>query len=112
MEHHRDPQENASRVSGVVTLREPHPVRATAVLCGAVATGAWLVAFGLLATTLPGYLLWTLLAGALAWLASWMLARAGDRGAAVGVAAATGVAWTVAVISVVTQWARLGVWPV
>lgn len=94
------------------TLREAHPVRAGAVLCGAVAAGAWLLVFGLLSVTLRGYLLSTLLAGALAWLAALVLAQHGNRGVAVGVAAAIGVAWAVAALSVTAQWARLGVWPV
>lgn len=87
-------------------------MRAGAVLSGAVATGVWLLVFGLLSVTLRGYLLWTLLAGVLAWLASLGLAQRGDRGVAVGVAAAIGVAWAVATLSVAAQWARLGVWPV
>lgn len=93
-------------------MREPHPVRASAVLYGALATGAWLVAFGLLSVTLRDYLSWILVAGALAWLASYVLARAGDRGVAVGVAAATGVAWAVAALHAVAGWVRLGIWPV
>lgn len=94
------------------TLREPHPVRAGAVLCGAVSAGIWLLSFGLLSVTLRGYLLWTVVAGVGAWLAAYALARNGDRGVAVGVAAAAGVAWAVAALSVLTEWARLGVWPV
>jgi len=94
------------------TLREPHPVRAGAVLCGALAGAAWLLTFALLSVTLRGYLSWTLLGGGLAWLAALMLSRRGDRGVAVGLAAATGVAWTVATLSVLAEWARLGAWPV
>lgn len=94
------------------TLREPHPVRAGAVLCGAIASGIWLLAFGLLSVTLRGYLGWTLLAGLLAWSAAIVLARRGNRGVATGVAAATGVAWAVAFLSVVAEWIRQGVWPV
>jgi hypothetical protein len=93
------------------TLREPHPVRAGAVLCGALAGATWLLTFALLSVTLRGYLSWTLVAGALAWLAALMLSRRGDRGVAVGLAAATGVAWTVATLSVLAEWVRLGVWP-
>ncbi|HCT75499.1 MAG TPA: hypothetical protein DGT23_02685 [Micromonosporaceae bacterium] len=94
------------------TLREPHPVRAGAVLWGAIAAGVWLLAFGLLSVTLRGYLSWTLVAGLAAWLAAYSLARHGDRGVATGVAAATGVAWAVAMLSVLTEWIRLGTWPV
>jgi hypothetical protein len=94
------------------TLREPHPVRATAVLCGALAGAGWLLAFALLSVTLGGYLLWTLSAGTVAWLVAYLLARRGDRGVAAGLAAAIGVAWSVAVLSFVAEWARWGTWPV
>jgi hypothetical protein len=97
--------------AGPPTLREPHPVRAGAVLCGALAGAAWLLTFALLSVTLRGYLSWTLLGGSLAWLAALMLSRKGDRGVAVGLAAATGVAWTVATLSVLAEWVRLGAWP-
>lgn len=93
-------------------LREPHPVRAGAVLCGALGAGAWLLSFGLLSVTMRGYLCWTLLAGGVAWLAALGLARSGDRGVAVGIAAAVGVAWSVAALSVLTEWIRLGALPV
>jgi hypothetical protein len=82
------------------------------VLCGALGAGVWLLAFGLLSVTLRGYLSWTGFAGVIAWLAALGLARSGDRGVAVGIAAAIGVAWSVAALSVLTEWFRLGVWPV
>ncbi|WP_020522572.1 hypothetical protein [Catelliglobosispora koreensis] len=94
------------------TLREPHPVRPSAVLCGAIAAGVWLLAFGTFGVTLRGYLGWTLLSGGLAWVAAVLLSARGDRGVAVGVAAATGVAWAVATLSVFAEWARMGAWPV
>ena len=81
-------------------------------LCGALAGTAWLLTFALLGVTLSGYLSWTLLGGGLAWLVALMLSKGGDRGVAVGLAAATGVAWTVATLSVLAEWARLGAWPV
>jgi hypothetical protein len=93
-------------------LREAHPVRAVAVLVGALAAGVWLLAFGLLSVTLRGHIAWTSLAGVTAWCAALFLARKGDRGVAVGIAAATGVALTVAALSVLAEWARQGVWPV
>ena len=71
-------------------LREPHPVRAGAVLCGGVGAAVWLLAFGLQSVTLRGYLWWTLVAGLTAWLAAYLLAITGDRGVATGVAAAAG----------------------
>jgi hypothetical protein len=101
-----------TRLKSRATLREPHPVRAGAVACGAFAGGVWLITFGSLSITLRGYLLWTAFAGATAWLTSLALARSGDRGVAVGVAAATGVAWSVAAVVLLAQWYRLGVWPV
>jgi len=93
-------------------LREPHPVRAGGVLSGAVGAGVWLLAFGLQSVTLRGYVSWTVAAGVLAWLAAWGLAHSGDRGVAVGIAAAVGVAWSVTALTVLTEWFRLGVWPV
>lgn len=92
-------------------LREPHPVRLWAVVLGAFTGGVWLVAFGLLGESLAGYLGWTLTAGLAAWAAAYGLVRFGDRGVAVGVAAAVGMAWTAAALSVVAEWNRVGYWP-
>ncbi|MBV1852079.1 hypothetical protein [Catellatospora tritici] len=92
-------------------LREPHPVRPWAVVVGALAAGVWLLAFGLFGMTLGGYVAWTVFAGAAAWAVSYALLRFGDRGVAVGVAAAVGVGWTAAVLSVVFEWIRRGAWP-
>jgi hypothetical protein len=94
------------------TLREPHPIRPGAVLCGALAGTVWMLTFALLSMTLSGYVSWTLLAGVLAWLSAFWLAKRGDRGVAAGLAAATGVALSVATISVVAEWIRWGAWPV
>jgi hypothetical protein len=93
------------------TLREPHPVRPWAVVAGALAAGVWLLSFGMFGVTLGGYVAWTAVAGLLAWGAAHALARYGDRGVAAGVAAATGVAWTAAALSVVVEWIRRGAWP-
>jgi hypothetical protein len=82
------------------------------VLCGAVGAGVWLLAFGLQSVTLRGYLSWTGVGGGLAWLAALVLVRSGDRGVAVGIAAAVAVAWSIAGVSVLAEWFRLGVWPV
>jgi hypothetical protein len=81
-------------------------------LCGAVGAGVWLLAFGLQSVTLRGYLSWIGVAGGVAWLAAVALARSGNRGVAVGIAAAVAVAWSIAGLSVLTEWFRLGVWPV
>lgn len=71
-----------------------------------------MLAFGLQSVTLRGYVGWTALAGTIAWLAALLLARSGDRGVALGIAAAAGVAWSIAALSVLAEWFRLGVWPV
>lgn len=91
------------------TLREPHPVRAGAVVCGAVGGGIWLLAFGLQSITLRGYVAWTVFAGVIAWLVALLLARSGDRGVALGIAAAAGIAWSIAALSVLAEWFRVGV---
>ncbi|MFD0595397.1 hypothetical protein ACFQZ4_26205 [Catellatospora coxensis] len=78
---------------------------------GRAGGGVWLLSFGMFGATLGGYVAWTLLAGLLAWAAALALTRYGDRGVAAGVAAATGVAWTAAALSVVAEWIRRGAWP-
>jgi hypothetical protein len=50
-------------------------------------------------------------ADGVAWLAALALVRHGDRGAAVGVAAATGVGWAVAGGVVAVHWGVTGDWP-
>ncbi|GAA2605964.1 hypothetical protein GCM10010399_41170 [Dactylosporangium fulvum] len=82
------------------TYREPLPVRSPMVTAGAAAGAAWMLLFGLLATSARGYIWLTLIAGILAWGASAALARFGDRGVAVGVAIASGVAVAIAGIVV------------
>ncbi|MDI1461796.1 hypothetical protein QEZ54_12505 [Catellatospora sp. KI3] len=86
-------------------------MRPWAVVVGALATGVWLLAFGLFGITISGYVGWTVAAGMAAWLVSYALLRFGDRGVAVGVAAAVGVGWTAAALSVVFEWIRRGAWP-
>jgi len=93
------------------TYREPHPVRARGVLVGLGAAAGWLLLFGLLGDDLASRMWWTVAAGAAGWLAALALARAGDRGAAVGVAAVTGVGWAVAGGVVAVHWAVTGDWP-
>lgn len=82
------------------TYREPLPVRSPMVTAGAAAGAAWMLLFGLLAGSARGYIWITLIAGALAWVAAFVLARFGDRGVAVGVAVASGVAVAIAGIVV------------
>ncbi|MFB9177197.1 hypothetical protein ACFFX1_03525 [Dactylosporangium sucinum] len=82
------------------TYREPLPVRSPMVTAGAAVGAAWMLLFGLLAGSARGYIWLTLIAGVLAWGASAVLARFGDRGVAVGVAVSSGVAVAIAGIVV------------
>lgn len=91
--------------------REPHPVRPVAVVAGGAGGVAWLALFGLLGRDLAGWAWWTLVAGAAAWAAAALLARFGERGAAVGVAAAVGVVWAAAAGTLALRWAATGDWP-
>lgn len=70
-----------------------------------------MLAFGLLATDLRGYLWWTSLAGLVAWLTALLLVRWGDRGVAAGIAMITAAGWGVAAATVATRWAGTGDWP-
>jgi hypothetical protein len=91
--------------------REPHPVRGGAIAAGLGAGVAWLLLFGLLGRDLRGYAWWTLVSGAIAWAVSLVLARYGDRGAAVGVAVATSLGWGFAATAVAVRWATTADWP-
>jgi hypothetical protein len=84
-------------------LREPHPVRTAAVLAGGLGGGLWLLAFGMMADSLRGYVWWSLFAGLVAWATAALLARYGDRGVAVGLAAATGMAWTAPFVALIVN---------
>ena len=75
------------------------------------AAAAWLLLFGLLGRDLRSYAWWTIVAGAIAWLVALVLARVGDRGAAVGVAIATSLGWGFAATAVAVRWATTGDWP-
>lgn len=78
------------------TYRQPHPVRGSAVAIGAGAGALWMLLFGLVASSARGYAWWTISAGLAAWLCALVLARYGDRGVAVGVAASTGLGAAIA----------------
>jgi hypothetical protein len=86
--------------SGRPHWREPHPVRVGPVAAGSVLSGLWVLLW-LLAyarstgETLPtgaGFAWVTLAASTIGAVAAALLARYGDRGAAVGVAAVAGTA--------------------
>ncbi|MEU1757054.1 hypothetical protein ABZ436_30995 [Micromonospora matsumotoense] len=93
------------------TWREPHPVTGAAVASGGALAAAWLVLFGLLGRDVAGYAWWTVLAGALAWLAALALVRYGDRGVGTGVAIVTAGGWSIAFGIVVVRWAVSADWP-
>ncbi|WNM42986.1 hypothetical protein RMN56_12660 [Micromonospora halotolerans] len=93
------------------SYREPYPVTGAGVAAGAVTAFVWLLLFGLLGRDVPGYAWWTLLAGGLAWLASVVLVRLGDRGVATGVAIVTAGGWSIAAAVVAVRWAQSGDWP-
>jgi hypothetical protein len=93
------------------SYREPGPVRGLAVLAGLAGATCWLILFSLLGSDLSGQVWWTVAAGGAAWLAALVLVRYGDRGVAVGVAAATGVGWAFAGAAVAVHWGFTGDWP-
>ncbi|HEU5107387.1 MAG TPA: hypothetical protein VFT95_02300 [Micromonosporaceae bacterium] len=93
------------------TYREPHPVRGPAVAAGVAGAAAWLLVFGLLARSLPGYAWMTVFAGGIAWLVALLLARHGDRGVAAGIAVSTALGWSIAATAVAVRWATTGDWP-
>jgi hypothetical protein len=92
------------------SFREPHPVRVGPVLAGAGIAALWLLLIGLLARSTGGYVWLTIVASIAAWICALLLARIGDRGAAVGVAIATGLGLAIAVGLVIQRWATTG-WP-
>ena len=60
--------------------------------------------FGLLAGGASGYAWISLFAAAVAWGVALLLARMGDRGAAVGVAISTAVGLSIVTIVVAVRW--------
>jgi hypothetical protein len=90
--------------------REPTPVGFGMVLVSIIGGGLWMLLFGLLATTARGYAWASIVAGALALGIAALLARAGDRGAAVGVALSAAFGLAVATVVVIIKWAA-GDWP-
>jgi hypothetical protein len=72
--------------------------------------GMWLLVFGLLASSTASYAWLTLAASLVAWGCGFVLMRFGDRGAAVGVALATGIGLAIAGGVVLENWIVEG-WP-
>ncbi|MBB2945632.1 hypothetical protein FB565_005390 [Actinoplanes lutulentus] len=91
--------------------REPHPVKAGPVLSGLSAAAVWLILFGSLGRGLASYAWWTIAAAVSAWLVALLLAVVGDRGAAVGVAVASGLGLSIAMTFVGLRWADTYDWP-
>jgi hypothetical protein len=81
-----------------------------AVLTGAGVATAWLLIVGLLSTSVAAYLWLSLAAAVPAWLTAAVLLRFGDRGVAVGAAAATAVGVGVVFAVIIEQWITVG-WP-
>lgn len=93
------------------TYREPHPVRLSGLASGLLAGVAWLTLFAQFGTDPAGHLWGVWVGGLLAWLAALLLAHYGDRGAAVGVAVATGMGWSVTTELVWVLWVVTDDWP-
>jgi hypothetical protein len=91
--------------------REPHPVRAVQVLTGLGATLIWLALFGSIGRDLLTYAWWTVVATVSAWIVAILLGIFGDRGVAVGVAAAGGFGLSVAAAFVASRWITTADWP-
>ncbi|MBM2617118.1 hypothetical protein JIG36_16295 [Actinoplanes sp. LDG1-06] len=91
--------------------REPHPVNAGPLLAGIAAGVAWLALFGSLGRDLAGYAWWTILAAVSAWAVALVLTLIGDRGAAAGVALASGLGLSIAMAFVGGRWITTQDWP-
>lgn len=85
--------------------RETLRIAPAGIWAGAGVASLWFLISGLLATTLSAYVWVTAVAALVAWLAASLLARYGDRGAAAGVAAVSGMALGVA--GLVVEWNAL-----
>lgn len=92
------------------TFREPHPVRLGPFFGGVAMGAAWLLVFGMLASTAGGYVWLTIVASLVAWACSAALLRFGDRGAAAGIAMASAFGLAVASVVVIERWSTTG-WP-
>ena len=92
------------------TYREPHRARAGMAFAGGGVAATWLLLIGLRASSARGYAWLTIAASAVSGLVAVVLARFGDRGAAVGVAIATGFGLAIAMGVVTERWIMTG-WP-
>lgn len=88
--------------------REPHPVRFGSAVLGGATAATWLMLTGLFAGSLRAWFWLTVVATAVAWAASVVLMRRGDRGAAAGVGISAGVGGAVAFLIFVVVWAETG----
>ncbi|HEU5128958.1 MAG TPA: hypothetical protein VFU12_13290 [Glycomyces sp.] len=97
--------------SGRPHWREPHPVRVGAVAAGSALTALWVLLWLLaFARTGTGFAWVTLTASTIATVVAAVLARYGDRGAAVGVAAVAGTAAGVTGLAVELYLLLTGNW--
>ena len=91
--------------------REPHPVHAPPLLAGFGAAVLWFALFGGLGRDLVAYAWWTIVAAVTAWIGAAVLSQRGDRGAAVGVALASGFGLSIAMALVGARWISTYDWP-
>lgn len=91
--------------------REPHPIRTAPLLSGLGAASLWFALFGSIGRELLSYAWWTVAAAISAWLVAAFLSRFGDRGAAVGVALASGLGLSIAASLVAARWITTNDWP-
>ncbi|WP_155830140.1 hypothetical protein [Glycomyces tenuis] len=97
--------------SGRPHWREPHPIRVGAVAVGSALTALWVMLWLLaFARTGAGFAWVTLAASTIATVVAAALARYGDRGVAVGVAAVAGTAAGVTGLSVELYLVLTGNW--
>ena len=86
-------------------------VAAAPVLSGFGAALLWFALFGGLAHDLAAYAWWTIVAAITAWAMAIVLTVLCDRGAAVGIALASGLGLSIAVAFVGARWIATYDWP-
>jgi hypothetical protein len=80
-------------------------------MAGLGATALWFGLFGGLAHELVSYAWWTLAAAVSAWAVALVLTLLGNRGAAVGIAIASGLGLSISVGLVASRWITTYDWP-